>query len=73
MTEKIYLNSKEQMNAVPSGHTTSDISRFMSGLGYKWSNEAQIYFSENSLGYKYMDGGQATQEYLKSLSEGKQT
>ena len=35
----------EKMNAQPSSYpTTSDISQFMQRLGYKWSNEAQVYY-----------------------------
>ncbi len=27
--------------------TTSDISQFMKELGYRWSNEAQVYYDYN--------------------------
>lgn len=27
-------------------YTTSNISMFMKNLGYKWSNEAQIYYND---------------------------
>src|SRR6266568_643298 len=38
------LLRKEMQNAQPSSYpTTSDISMFMKELGFKWSNDAQIY------------------------------
>lgn len=29
-----------------TGITTNDISEFMSSLGFKWSNEAQVYYCD---------------------------
>lgn len=43
------------MNSVPSSYpTTSDISVFMQELGYKWSNDAQIYYNQNGAMYTHM-------------------
>ena len=41
------MNEEKQntAGASPASHpTTSDISMFMTKLGYKWSNQAQVYF-----------------------------
>ena len=34
--------------------TTSDISEFMAKLGFKWSNEAQLYYHDSPLGYEHV-------------------
>jgi hypothetical protein len=53
--------------AIPSSYpTTSDISMFMQELGYKWSNDAQIYYNQNGARYTHMsrDGADRLYKYL---------
>jgi len=51
------------MNGPSKYPTTSDISMFMQELGFKWSNDAQIYYHDNSLGYEHMSGRTAERLY----------
>ena len=49
MTEysKGYEEGNKTMLSQPSSYpTTSDISQFMQSIGYKWSNQAQVYFHD---------------------------
>jgi len=43
--------------------TTSDISMFMQELGFKWSNDAQIFYHQNSLGYEHLSDETAKRLY----------
>lgn len=41
--------------AIPSSYpTTSDISCFMGELGFKWSNDAQVYYHESMIKYEHL-------------------
>lgn len=51
--------------AIPTSHpTTSDISMLMKELGFKWSNEGQIYYSWN---YQHIDSKTAEFIYERLL------
>ena len=50
-------------NAPSSYPTTSDISMFMRELGFKWSNDAQIYYYDSSLGYEHISNKTANRLY----------
>lgn len=51
------------MNTSATFPTTSDISMFMKHLGFKWSNEAQIYYWDNMTGYGYINRKTAKRLY----------
>jgi len=52
------------MNAISGSHpTTSDVSMFMRELGFKWSNDAQIYYHDNMLGYEHLSRKTADRLY----------
>lgn len=57
------------MNSPSSYPTTSDISAFMQSLGFKWSNQARVYYHDSSLGYEYVSRKTAETIYLKLLGE----
>jgi hypothetical protein len=58
------------MNAIPDHHpTTSDISQFMISIGYRWSNESQIYYEywASSPGHIFVED--AKRLYIRIIGE----
>lgn len=51
------------MNQSATNPTTSDISQLMQFLGFKWSNDAQIYYHDNMNGYEHLSRKTAERLY----------
>lgn len=48
----------------PNSHPTiSDISMFMREIGFKWSNDTQIYYHDNINGYEHLSKQTAERLY----------
>lgn len=57
------------MNSPVTYPTTSDISAFMQSIGFKWSNEAQLYYHDSSLGYEHISDKTARRLYKHFIGD----
>jgi hypothetical protein len=57
-------------NSQPATYpTTSDISMFMRSLGFKWSNDAQIYYHDNMNRYEHLSRNTAERLYKHFIGD----